>query len=281
MEERLDILHHLYGEADDPAALGRLLEDPARRAEYAALAEVKAALDRRPREAPEAAVVARVLAAAAVPPAFVTPAAPPAAHPAPRADRPALPRRARWPWLAGLTTTAAVLLLTVVLWPSVPADEASPRLPAPVAEAAPPEAAATDAAPPAVSPAPAATPAGRAAEAGQTIAVAPQQAPVRADRALPASSAKAEVVAESAAETLTAAPAGQALADRGRAPEELLRWDAGDDVQRLRRRIEMVQASSTSLEWDEPPVPLEALLGAPGRAPSAVPVLPAGTRRNQ
>ncbi len=45
------------------------------------------------------------------------------------------------------------------------------------------------------------------------------------------------------------------------APDDVLRWDAGEDVARLHRRIERLRNRNADLQWGEPAVPLEMLPG--------------------
>lgn len=100
MDEKLQIVEHLYGEAADRAAYHRLLDNEALREEYQAMSAVKFALDHRPRQRPDAAVVDRILAAAAGE----------ALRPAPRADRPARRRVTRRALLWVGMAAAAVLV---------------------------------------------------------------------------------------------------------------------------------------------------------------------------
>ena len=112
MDEKLQIVQHLYGEAADRSAYHRLLEDEAVRAAYQAMSEVKFRLDHRPRQRPDAVVLDRILAAASGEASV--------AGGALRPDRPALrlvSRRAfQWVGMAA----AAVLVVGVglmALWP--------------------------------------------------------------------------------------------------------------------------------------------------------------------
>ncbi|MFQ5570146.1 MAG: hypothetical protein ACE5G0_10765 [Rhodothermales bacterium] len=64
MDEKLQIIQHLYGEGKDRTDLRRLLDDEALRAEYEALSEIKFQLDHRRRVRPDAVVIDRVMEAA-------------------------------------------------------------------------------------------------------------------------------------------------------------------------------------------------------------------------
>ncbi len=104
MDKKLQIVLHLYGEADDRAAFRRLLEDEEVRAEHQAMSEVKFALDHaRPRR-PAPAVLARIAEAAAHPERLE-------ASPPRRRDRMPvrLRRRRAWQWAGA----AVVVVLAV------------------------------------------------------------------------------------------------------------------------------------------------------------------------
>lgn len=81
--------------------------------------------------------------------------------------------------------------------------------------------------------------------------------------------ASAPTASESLFESLP--PAASPIA--GRASDSLPGWDSGDDVRRLSRRIQALQAAGID-RWDEPAVPLEMLPTG-----SATGVTPAGSRR--
>jgi len=86
-------------------------------------------------------------------------------------------------------------------------------------------------------------------------------APVVADVARPSTAKPAP-----AQEHLFTAPATglQQAGVRSSLAEDALSWDEASDVHEVHRRVEMLQARNSSLEWDEPAVPLE-MLPAQGR----------------
>ena len=106
MDKKLQIVLHLYGEADDRAAFRRLLEDEEVRAEHQAMSEVKFALDHARPKRPDPAVLARIAEVAAHPERL-------AASPTRRRDRMPvrLRRRRMWQWAGA----AAVVVLAVGL----------------------------------------------------------------------------------------------------------------------------------------------------------------------
>ena len=249
MDKKLHILHHLYAEEQDPDALHRLLrDDEPLRQEHAALADVKRRLDRRPRHRPDAAVIDRVIAAAG-------------RKREARMDRaPARPGRR----LFGLVGAACTLLVLAVIGvqllstggistevaeqeavrlaerdvPSATQNEAA----APSAEALEREAV-QDQAPPSE---------GRASE---------RLASASSGRAAPPEEAPTSVQDEGAVE----APAAKRAAVRPVQPAPLVMastevgWDAADEVRRLHRRIELVQARSRGLAWDDPAIEASAM----------------------
>ncbi|MEZ4701111.1 MAG: hypothetical protein R2834_12315 [Rhodothermales bacterium] len=64
MDKKLQLLAHLYGEAEDAAPLQELLQDSDLKAEYQAMSEAKFWLDHSIAEKPDADVLARIMAAA-------------------------------------------------------------------------------------------------------------------------------------------------------------------------------------------------------------------------
>lgn len=105
-DQRKQTLLHLYDEAREDSDLRSLLADPAVRDEYRTLSEVKFKLDRRPAVRPDAHVLDRVMAAAAVNPV------------AERVDRPAVQRfmKPRRLLFSGLAVAAAIVLAVALGW---------------------------------------------------------------------------------------------------------------------------------------------------------------------
>lgn len=87
----------------------------------------------------------------------------------------------------------------------------------------------------------------------------------------PASMADAAESAAPAESLLQALPPAAPIA--GRAASGVPEWDSGDDLRRLSRRIQALQAAGVD-QWDEPAVPLEMLPTGSVRG-----VTPAGSRR--
>ena len=65
MDKKLQLIQHLYGEADDRNALRELLQDEDLNAEYQELNEAKFWLDHTSQERPDQAVLDTILSAAA------------------------------------------------------------------------------------------------------------------------------------------------------------------------------------------------------------------------
>ncbi len=272
MDKKLHILPHLYGEADELAELARLLEDEAVRREFKALAAAKAALDRRPPVRPDPAVLDRIFEAAATPV---------------RQDRAPMARRAR---MMRLVASVCVLVIAVGvgLWQFLPASSFE-RASAPSADQATdfraeapasaeplmamketesaPASAKREAAPLAVeennamaskaaseavekdNASPSRQEVGQAAAAPVAARVAASREEARADAEAPAPQGFAD----------DAVLAAGAFAGEEAAAPESLAWDESDELLRLHRQIELLEARSAALAWDEPVRPLEVL----------------------
>lgn len=242
MDEKLHILHHLYGEETDPAELRRLLEDEALRQEYEALSEVKFHLDHRKRARPDPLVIDRIVAAAAA--TQPTPAAPK------RHDRAARPGRT----IRRFRTLGAVsAVLAVVLVVGIGLDQFQsfiPRASDTVMEASPEEVRAFS------------------NDAPTTAGTRQPEALRREDNriAQPATPAPAEL--EGA--FLDDAVAGEAK------EEAVLAWDEDEELLRVHRQIEMIRARSLDLTWDESAV--MSLDSLPTEPDAAAGLEAAGTR---
>jgi len=219
MDKKLHIVQHLYGEGEDRTDLGRLLEEEAAREEYEALSQVKAHLDLRPRVRPDPQVIDRVVAAAAVPSRFTTPALK-------QQDRAARPRlRLRRFGLIGAVSTALAVVLAVGI--GLDALRTSPS--------ALPESQAL---------APAAS------------AVPREEAGVEGAEAEVGASEFRRFAPEKDAEPQPVPPAlGFQLADqdgaRAEEAEAAPTWDESDELLRVHRHIEMLRARSLDSLWDE------------------------------
>jgi hypothetical protein len=258
MDKRAYIVSHLYGEAEDPAEPGILLEqDETLRREYQALSEVKAHLDRRPRHRPDAQVVDSILTAAGRTPA--------------RQDRPPRPfpigRRVR---MAGLISTALALMIAVgiVLW--LPGNNRPAGNVAVLQEQAASQAEQA----PAVSPAPppgtqaqssialqTAPQAGEgaAADAGFSPEFAPPPQDYAAAGAVSSMAMKAAPEEESIESLMVANEAVQitsgftdAAGNMAPLVADVLDWDNGSDVRRLHRQVELLEVRSTNWSGDDP-----------------------------
>ncbi len=280
MDEKLHILQHLYGEVEDPEALRRLLEDDALRREYDALAAVKLELDRRPRARPDPRVLDRVAAAAGPQQA---------APPGRRQDRAAQPGRTRRRLrLVGAVSTALALVLVVGIGlqqfrTSTPEtaleaplsamkDEAAP---APDADVFPAEAMT---APQPAPPVPAGA-GGRSTLARERAETEPEVEGLaalagarRADAPPPEAPAPpAEARAAALLDEVALASEPDARKNRlgaASVADSLPAWDEADALLRVHRRIELLEARSAELNWDDAPVmSLDVLPAEPEAAP--------------
>ncbi len=259
MDEKLHILHHLYGEEADRADLRRLLEDEALREEYEVLSEVKSHLDHRKRPRPDPQVIARIVAAAAPPQSGVWPRK--------RHDRAARPGRA----VRRFRTVGAVsAVLAVLLAVGIGLDQFQSFIPS---------ASQTDAA--MVAPADPEN-----AEALEFRAV-PEETPATAGTRQPESLRFEEIRAARPDAPAAPAPAElEAVFLRGdladEADEAIPSWNEADDLLRVHRRIEMIRARSLDLTWDEAAVmSLDSLPTTPDAASGLERASERRTRDNQ
>ena len=318
MDKRLQILHHLYGETDEAAEpLDALLDDPAVKAEYEGHAAVKRALDQRPPARPDAAVLDRVLAAAASPAAVPVPLPP-------RQDRAARPspRLRLFRRMSALAAVFALLLAVGIVWQQVgqdpleatsadSAEQAAPMIAeraAPLQDEAAPrqneaaadavEAEPAPAPPAAVQAAPADDLARSEAAGARNVAAVPPaavEAPARRDRAAREGAAarlgagQAALEAEEAARTRADADvaldevavmsgvAGAMANTAAKAEADVPAWDEGDEVMRLRNRIALLEARARAENWDGAAVMSLDQL-PPAAGPPAL-IAPASTRK--
>lgn len=233
MDDQLrHILQHLYDE-DPPVPVEELLRDEDLRAEYESMRAVKAHLDQRPPRRPSAETVDHVVAAASA-------ASRPSGVRARRERRPQkrafFQRRA----VQALAVTLVFLVSMGVLFTQIDGGWSSGDQEETMADQAPrsmdEQKASSGAAPPAAS---------RTA-AASADASAPEEAEVD-----PESPFKARV--------------GLAASQP---PPDAPAWDESEAVQRLHRRIELLEARSPETAWDDPAVmSLDVLPGttAPSR----------------
>lgn len=180
MDDRLQIIRHLYGEeVEDPTFTRRLSEDAALRREYEHLRTTKERLDRRPLPQPDPAVVDRVVDAA-------RDAAQNSSAASPANDRPARPPIRTWNRRLQAVSAGLALLLAIGLgwWQQRPEASGGDSFRA-SAESAPP----------------------------QTQAASPQ--------------------------------------DQPRGTDTVPAWDDSDELVRIHRRVQRLQARSATDAWGE------------------------------
>ena len=220
MDEKLHIVHHLYGEDTDPAELRRLLEDEALREEYEALSEVKFHLDHRKRARPDAQVIDRIVAAAAVPQSGATARK--------RPDRAARPGWATRRFRAiGAVSAVLAVVLTVGIGLSQ-FQEFIPSASDAAMEAGPAE-----------------------VEAFSNSRDAPATAGTRQPEALRLDERRAGPPAAPAPAEFEGGLLDADVAGEAKEEEAVPSWDEADELLRVHRGIEMIRARSLDLTWDE------------------------------
>lgn len=222
MDKKLQLIAHLYGEADDASSINDLLKDPELNEEYQQLSEAKFWLDHTTSQKPAPESIAQIMAAAAsqAPPTSTTPDLPLAK------DRPARPRlRLVAPVLLRIAATVVILVGALfVLWPN---DE---PLSQQIANMEAKELSADEA--PAAPLLDGRINAGAASDLVQAEAL---------DAGLAASNLLDQ------ASTLQA--------------DSIPGWDESGDMHSMRKRIEALMQQYDGQNWDNPVVPLEQLPG--------------------
>ncbi len=230
MEKKLQLLSHLYGEAEDATPLPELLQDSDLASEYQAMSEAKFWLDHSIPASPDPDVVSRILAAAAgagVPP------------PVAFTDRAPAPRNAagarKKTWSLAAAALSLVAVASFVLVNRTPSF--NPSAFEPIAEQEAPA----------------------AFEADALSKAAP--------RALADDLAERREVAADSGERLGAATAGAAALASAESTHPA--WEETEALIQYKSRIDHLLEQSEDLSWDEMVVPLEALPGYSPAAPPA------------
>ncbi|MDZ4699615.1 MAG: hypothetical protein SH809_07915 [Rhodothermales bacterium] len=242
MEKKLQLLSHLYGEAEDATPLPELLQDSDLTSEYQAMSEAKFWLDHSIPASPDPEVVSRILAAAAG-----AGAPPPVAF----TDRAPAPRRAtgarKKTWSFAAAALSLVAIVSLILVNRTPSFNATEFEAAPIVAQEAPAAFEADALSESAS-------SGLADDfAARREAAADSGQPLGGTAAAKAGAAASLASAESAH------PA----------------WEETEALIQYKSRIDHLLEQSEDLNWDEMVVPLEAL---PGYSPAAP---PAGLRLNE
>lgn len=233
MEKKLQLIRHLYGEADDHSALQPLLEDEEVKAEYQAMGEAKFILDHRQRERPDQQVLDQIFAVAAQDDIVSSPKGI-------RKDRGAMPRQRfrnrRW---LGATSTVLALLVTVTIgyrWFAGP-NATETLLQAPVADQA------------------------QMNESEEGFAESRFRADEKKEKAQLADMLDN---AEPLQEAMAPAVAGLTAASLAKTDTTLPDWNDLDDIRRVERRIDELLDESDEFNWGQPAVPLEMLPASRG-----------------
>ncbi len=254
MDNRLNILRHLYRDEDSGQLSSLIEEDDALRREYQALSEIKYHLDQRPRQRPDPLVLDAIFAAVAETDRGRVV----------RKDRPAKRPSGR-PRTRTARLVSAMLALVVAmgiglgyfLRVEAPVSSnlvssttvAEPEAAAPLAVVPEQQTPVEDmAAPPSVS---------------QEVAVTQSFAP---DAGTPVPARMRDAAVERApALAEQRSPASTAREQRKPTPVAL-EWDASDEVRRLHQRIGLIESRSTGTSWDAIPVRVDVLRQLDGGA---------------
>lgn len=232
MEKKLQLIRHLYGEAEDHSALQPLLEDEEVKAEYQAMGEAKFILDHRHRERPDQQVLDQIFAVAAQDDIVSSPKGI-------RKDRGAMPRQRfrnrRW---LGAASTVLALLVTVTIgyrWYAAPTSTET-LLQAPAADQA-------------------------LSESAEGFADRQLRADEKKEKAQLADMLdNAEPLQEASAPAV----AGLTAASLAKTDTTLPDWNDLDDIRRVERRIDVLLDESDEFNWGQPAVPLEMLPASRG-----------------
>lgn len=239
MEKKLQLIRHLYGEADDRSELQSLLEDEELKAEYQAMSEAKFLLDHSPRLRPDQQVLDQLFAVAAQDDIVSSPKGI-------RKDRGAMPRQRprnrRW---LGATSTVLALLVTVTIgyrWYASP-DSTEALLQAPMADEA------------------------QMNESEDGFAANPLRADEKKEKAQLADRLDHEQSLREETAPAVAELAGLTAASLAKTDTTLPDWNDLDEIRRVERRIDVLLDESDEFNWGQPAVPLEMLPanGANGR----------------
>ncbi len=259
MEKKLQLIRHLYGEADDRTELRQLLDEPELNEEYQALSEAKFWLDHSKRERPAPEVLQRIESMALQPAAPEGRVGSSTRFSPQRQDRAAHPRKRGRRFVGAASLVLATLITAVVgyQWMAtnalVPAfeDKEQPAALSADAESMPGSA--------------------NRAFADSDLSERREDA---AGRAMPAPQ---EVADEALRKSSTSQPA---LASSGASSFEadtvMPDWDKIDDLMRYKQRIDMLVEQNEDLTWDQAVVPLESF---PSNSPRLQQLRQAGSRR--
>ena len=259
MDKKLQLIQHLYEEADGETRLNELLEDPELKQEYQALSEAKFWLDHSKREKPSSESLQAVLGLAMNPEGIATPEAASSSRSkkpsSRRADRDAVPRQRSFRKRAfGITTFVMATVITAfvgyqlftenssLLAPQAQDQITQEKLSAPQAELA------DDAA------------FSAGIEAGQ-----------------PSTEAREEVGRLLEAQSLDQEAPSVASLQPASVDTSMPDWDKVDDIMLYKQRIDMLLEQNQDIAWDETAVPLESLSTT---RPSDSQLRQAGSRAN-
>ena len=259
MDKKLQLIQHLYEEADGETRLNELLEDPELKQEYQALSEAKFWLDHSKREKPSSDSLQAVLALAMNPEEVASPEATSSTRSnkssSRRADRDAVPRQRSFRKRAfGITTFVMATMITAFVGYQLLTGNNS--LIAPQSQ---------DQFTQEKSSAP------QAELADDAVVTDSDEARLRSNEAREEGSRllEAQGLVQEAPSVASLQPAS--------VDTSMPDWDKVDDIMLYKQRIDMLLEQNQDIAWDETAVPLESLNTA---RPADSQLRQAGSRAN-
>ena len=245
MDKKLQLIRHLYDEADEETRLNELLEDPELKQEYQALSEAKFWLDHSKREKPSSDTLQAVLAMAMNPDSAHAPATEAPSHASKttsrRPDRGAVPRqRSSRKRSFGITAFVMATMITAFVGYQWFAGNNA------LLDATGPQ-----------------------AMKQESVAAPNAEMEMADDAGFAAQELTSQEARQDADLIMDAQRANQALSEAALAPglaniqaasvDTMPDWDKVDDIMIYKQRIDMLLEQNQDIAWDETAVPIESL----------------------